>query len=142
MHALSESQFFAAIESLPFSIERLSEDTVRVELRKPRSTRDITLDTLNSLRFEHCYLIGREACPPLAERNNPETSPMASALAEHRYLRLDTSDELRAAVTLLQQLGWCVDNDAYILDSTARWLVYVSHHDTISLDESGPGAGP
>lgn len=135
MQALSEPELFAALEQLPILVERLAEGTVRLGLLKPRSTREITSGTLSSLPFDRCYLVGRENCPPLFERNCPKASHGASALAKHRYLQIDNFDELREAVTVLQQLGWCVNNDAYIVDSAGRWLVYVSHHDTIFLDE-------
>ena len=135
MLVMTESEFFTSLDSLPYLVERWSEGTVRFALLRPHSTRDIVVGDVTDLAFDHCYLIGREDCPTLSDLEFSKTTEIETALAQHRYLRIDTSDELQSAISLLQRFGWSVDNDAYILDSAARWLMYVSHHDKIHLEE-------
>ena len=130
MRILTEEQLFGAIEGLPFRSERFPEGTVRFELIGSRLS-EVTLEGLKLLPFSECYLVGREAMPPLAEAKIDEVS--ALMLCQSRIVKVHVFEELVGACQDVMRHGRGVDHDLYALDTAARWMLYVSHHDEILL---------
>lgn len=77
--------------------------------------------------LQHC--VGREAVPPLAGIETQEVS----ALAHHRVVLLESTDEVVELVSTLLSHGWCVDNDAYLFPVKGGWLAYVGHHNDLDV---------
>lgn len=135
MIPLSERQLLANVALLPVFTERFEDGTLRFEFHRRYSCRDIDVSDLGLLAFSRAYLVGKTAQPPLRDEAFDPADPVAMALAQHRALQFDAATELHSAVCHLANLGWCVDNDAYVFDAEGRWMLHVSHHDTVTLYE-------
>jgi hypothetical protein len=133
MRALTEAQLFRAVKRLPFKVERFPEGTVRFELPRSR-LREVPLDELKSLPFSGCYLIGREATPPLADAKTDDISSLT--LRRSRVAAVRARGEFMRACQEIMQHGSNVDHDVYVLDMSALWMLYLSHHDEVLLYEA------
>ena len=136
MKPLSDSEALAVISSLPIEIESWESGTVRFTLASPSSSRRLTNAELWDLPMSEAIVFGRESTPPLsAQALMREAAIRNTILATHRVAFTDSRDELVDCVLELQEQGWSVSSDVYVIESAGHWLMYVSHNDGFDLDE-------
>jgi len=130
MKAISQSEFEKSISSLPIKYELCGEGTVRLTFDGKFSHNTININC-DSVDFaSSCLLIGRESTPPLEDPSGEELV-RNTILVDNRIIKIDTKEDLVQILGELSDRGWCVDNDAYIVDCDGKWIIYASHHGEI-----------
>lgn len=114
-----------------------------VVLSVPPPFLDVTAQiACNSSYFTQCigrakkrfFIIGRENVPPLRGlRKLPELPKRLDVLRTSRTAIGHSVDELRWLIRSVPERGLGVNNDMYLFDQSGHWLLYLSHHEEVSL---------
>jgi hypothetical protein len=128
MTPLPDADIRASCTAAGVILEQFEEGTVRITLNRPCEWQSKGIASAD-IRGESgpFVLIGRESSPTLRHVRHRQSKTRFPVLVSHRAALIEDADELSQTLDTLAQVGWCVDNDAYVFPSDGRWIVYVGH---------------
>ncbi len=120
MKAIHEAELMEQVARAGLVLESLSEGTIRLDPAPSLAPRDIPLDAIPEVNSSFFLIAYREARPA------------------SRYAALDSRAELQSFITTVLANATSVTDDVYIFPSSGEFMLYVSHHDTLTIWERKP----
>ncbi len=124
MKAIHETELKEQVGQAGLVLESLPEGTIRLDPAPSSAPRDIPVDAVPDVGPASFLIAYREVRPV------------------SRYAVLDSRPEVLSFITTAIANATCVDDDVYIFPSSGEFMLYVSHHNTLTIWERKPNQMP